>query len=54
MDLTGYFPYKSSGSYEHILIAYHIDVNAILGTPVKNWQTHALKKAWLHLHTQFN
>ena len=34
MDLTGRFPYKSSRGNEYILISFHVDSNAILGTPV--------------------
>ena len=50
MDLTGRFPYKSLRGNEYILIAYHVDSNAILGTSVKNKQANTLKQAWLRLH----
>ena len=44
MDLTGRFPYKSSLGNGYILIAFHKDSDAILGTPVKNKQAHTLNK----------
>ena len=42
MDLKGRFPYKSPRGNEYILIAYHIDSNTILGTPVKNKQSNTM------------
>ena len=54
MDLTGRIPYKSSRGNEYILIAYHVDSNAIIGTPVKNRQANTFKKASLHSHNQFS
>ena len=35
MDLTGRFQNKLSRGNKYILIAFHVDSNAILGTPVK-------------------
>ena len=35
MDLTGRFTYKSSRGNDYILIAYHIDANAIIEIPKK-------------------
>ena len=48
MDVTGRFPYKSSQGNEYILIAFHVDSNTIIGTPVKYKQAHTLKQAWLN------
>ena len=38
MDLTGRIPCKSFKGNEYILIAYHVDSNAILGQAIKNKQ----------------
>ena len=54
MDLTGRFPYKSSWGNKYILIAYHVDSNTILGTPVRNKQAKTIKQAWLHLHNKLS
>ena len=45
MDLAGRFSYKSSLGNEYILIAYHVDSDAILGTPARNKQANTLKQA---------
>ena len=47
MDL--HFPYKSSRENEYILIVYHVDYNAILGTPIKNRQASTITQAWIKL-----
>ena len=36
MDLTDRFPDKSPRGNKYILIAYHVDLNAILGTRDRN------------------
>lgn len=36
IDLCGHFPYASSHGNEYIVIAYHYDINCVLGTTVKN------------------
>ena len=51
MDLTGHFPYKSSGGNEYILVLYHMDSNAILGTPIKNRQASTITQALIKLET---
>ena len=53
IDLTGRFPYKSFRGNNYILIAYHGDANAIIGTLVKNRQANALKNTWLHIDNKF-
>ena len=52
MDLTGRFPHKTSRGNEYVLIAFHVDSNAIRGTPVSNKQANTLKQARLHLHNK--
>ena len=53
MDLCGRFPFASSRGNEYILIAYHYDSNAIIGTAVKNRQAATLTTAWRGLHNIF-
>ena len=36
MDLTERLPYYSSRENDYALIAYHYDLNAIVGAPIKN------------------
>ena len=36
INLTGRFPYKSAKGNQYILVAYHIDANAIYG---QAWKT---------------
>lgn len=52
MDLCGRFPFRSSRGNEYILIAFHVDSNAILGRPVKNRQAATLATAWSSIHTE--
>ena len=49
MGLTGRFPYKSSRGNEYVLIVYHLDSNAILGTTIKSRQASAITQAWIQL-----
>ena len=53
MNFKGRFPYQSSRDNEYVLIAYHVDSNTIIDTPVKNRQANTLKQVWLDLHNQF-
>ena len=54
MDLTGRFPYKSSRSNECILIAYHIDSNAILGQAIKKRLALTITNAWKQFYSIIN
>ena len=54
MDLAGRFLYKSSRSDEYSLIAYHVDVNAILDISIKNRHAQTITNAWKQLHNKFN
>ena len=52
-DLTGRFPIRSASGNEYIMVAYHYDANCILGHPVRDRTAASLKKAWEHLHLEF-
>ena len=38
IDQMGRFPYRSSQGNEHLMVAYHYDVNIILIQPIQNRQ----------------
>lgn len=52
-DLTGKFPLQSSRGNNYILVAYHMDANAILLTPVKNRTAGVLLDAWKSVNNCF-
>ena len=54
MDLTGRLLDKSSRCSEYILIAYHVDFNAILGQAIKNRQALRIINAWKQLYSTIN
>ena len=53
IDLTGRFPFKSAKGNQYILVAFHVDANAILGHAIKNRESNTLTEAWHRLNTKF-
>ena len=41
-DLAGRFPYRSAQGNQYIMIAYHVDSNAILLQPLKNRESDSI------------
>ena len=52
-DLTGRFPIQSSRGNNYVLIAYHVDANAILQAPLKNRQALSIVNAWESINKKF-
>ena len=52
-DQTGRFLYQSSRGNNYIMVAYHVDANAILVEPIKNRSATILKEAWENIFNRF-
>ena len=53
IDLTGRFPYKSGKGNQYILVAYHVDANAIYGQALKNRESQSIVTAWTTINKHF-
>ena len=45
IDITGRFPFRSLRGNQYILVAYHVDANAIYGQPMKNRESDSIIEA---------
>ena len=53
MDLTGYFPKRSSSGNEYIMVDYYHDGNYTNAALIKNRRGNTIMESWQNMHNIF-